>query len=197
MNGRALRWTGFAILGAVVVLAVVLASRFGSDPGLVESPLIGLPAPEFDLPTLRGDERFALSTFSGKVVVLNFFASWCPECRAEHDDMVATSESFADDDVQFVQIGYQEEPSASLSYLANAGVSAATEYLADPSSRTAIAYGVYGIPETFFIDPDGRVVGKIIGQADALVLGATIDAIKRGESPGQRITGDTQQRPES
>ncbi|MFZ0625765.1 MAG: TlpA disulfide reductase family protein [Acidimicrobiia bacterium] len=197
MNGRALRWSGLAILAVVVVFAVVLASRFGSDPGLVESPLIGRPAPDFDLPTLDGDEQVALASYRGQVVVVNFFASWCLECRAEHQDLVAASDSFGEDGVQFIQIGYQEEAAASLAYLEQAGTSDATMYLTDPSSRTAIAYGVYGIPETFFIDPDGVVVGKVIGQANALVLGATIDAINRGESPGQTTTGDTQQRPGS
>ncbi|MGA8040192.1 MAG: redoxin domain-containing protein [Acidimicrobiia bacterium] len=196
MNGKALRWSGLAILAIVVVFAVVLASRFGSDPGLVESPLIGRPAPNFDLPTLEGDEQVTLAAYRGQVVVVNFFASWCLECRAEHQDLVAASDSFGEDGVQFIQIGYQEEAATSLAYLEEAGTSDATLYLTDPSSRTAIAYGVYGIPETFFIDPDGVVVGKVIGQADALVLGATIDAINRGERPGQTTTGDTQQRPE-
>ena len=94
-------------------------------------------------------------------------------------------------------MAYQEETAESLDYLAEAGASETTLYLADPGSRTAIAYGVFGIPETFFIDPDGRVVGKIIGEADALILGATIDSIRRGEQPGQQITGDTQQRPDA
>ena len=56
---------------------------------------------------------------------------------------------------------------------------------------------MFGIPETFFIDPEGTVVGKIIGEADALILGATIDSIRNGEQPGQQITGDTQQRPDA
>jgi cytochrome c biogenesis protein CcmG/thiol:disulfide interchange protein DsbE len=184
-------------VAATVVLAVVLASRFGSDPGLVDSPLLGQPAPAFDLPGLDGTEGVALSQLRGDVVVVNFFASWCPECREEHDDLVATSESFADRDVTFVQIGYQEDAAESLAYLDEAGRSAATIYLADPGSRTAIAYGVFGIPETFFIDPQGEVVGKIIGEANALILGATIDAIIAGERPGQQITGDTQQAPDT
>jgi len=197
VTGRVLRWTGFAVVGATVVLAVVLASRFGSDPGLVDSPLLGQPAPAFDLAGLDGTEGAVLSQLRGDVVVVNFFASWCPECREEHDDLVATSESFADRDVTFVQIGYQEDPAESLAYLDEAGRSAATIYLADPGSRIAIAYGVFGIPETFFIDPEGTVVGKIIGEANALILGATIDAIIAGERPGQQITGDTQQAPDS
>lgn len=197
MSGKVLRWTGLAVVGATVVLAVVLASRFGSDPGLVDSPLIGNPAPDFDLAGLDGSEGAALTDLRGDIVVVNFFASWCLECRDEHDDLVAASESFADQDVTFVQVAYQEEAAASLDYLAEAGASGSTLYLADPGSRTAIAYGVFGIPETFFIDPEGTVVGKIIGEANALILGATIDAIRNGEQPGQQITGDTQQMPDA
>jgi cytochrome c biogenesis protein CcmG, thiol:disulfide interchange protein DsbE len=197
LNGRVLRWTGLVVVGATVVLAVVLASRFGSDPGLVDSPLIGNPAPEFELAGLDGSAGAALSDLRGDIVVVNFFASWCLECREEHDDLVAASESFADQDVTFVQVAYQEEAAESLAYLSEAGASEATRYLADPGSRTAIAYGVFGIPETFFIDPEGTVVGKIIGEADALILGATIDSIRNGEQPGQQITGDTQQRPDA
>ena len=197
VTGRVLRWMGLGVVGATVVLAVVLASRFGSDPGLVDSPLLGEPAPEFDLADLDGSGGLALTDLRGDVVVVNFFASWCLECREEHADLVATADSFADQGVTFVQIAYQESTAESLAYLDEVGRSAATRYLADPGSRAAIAYGVFGIPETFFIDPDGIVVGKIIGEADALILGGTIDAIKAGERPGQQITGDTQQQPDS
>ena len=198
MRGRWLRLAGFGVAAATVVLAVVLASRFGTDPGLVESPLIGRPAPTFELPPLSDDgSSVGLSELEGEIVVINFFASWCLECRNEHDDLVATADAFADRGVQFVQIGYQEDPKESLEYLLDAGMSDSTLYLADPGSRTAIAYGVFGIPETFFIDEEGTVVGKIIGEADALTLGATLDSILAGETPGQTITGDTQQRPDA
>jgi cytochrome c biogenesis protein CcmG/thiol:disulfide interchange protein DsbE len=196
MSGRWLRWAGLGIALGTVVLAVVLASRFGGDPALVDSPLIGQPAPKFDLTTLDGSDQVALGDLQGDIVVVNFFASWCLQCRAEHADLVATSDAFGEDDVTFVQIGYQESPSESLEWLRQVGTSQWTKYLADPGSRTAIAYGVFGIPETFFIDPDGVVVGKIIGESDAFTLGATIDAIKRGERPGQSVTGDTQQAPD-
>lgn len=197
MRGRWLRLAGFGVAAATVVLAVVLASRFGTDPGLVESPLIGRPAPTFELPTLRDDSSVSLSELEGEIVVINFFASWCLECRNEHDDLVATANAFADRGVQFVQIGYQEDPEDSLAYLLEAGMSDFTLYLSDPGSRTAIAYGVFGIPETFFVDEAGTVVGKIIGEADAFTLGATLDSILEGETPGQTITGDTQQRPDA
>ena len=193
---RGIRWVGYGIALAAVAFAVVLASRFGTDPGLVDSPLLGRPAPEFDLAPLEGGDTVALSDLDGEIVVVNFFASWCLQCRNEHEAVTSTADAFADDGVTFVQIAYQESPPASLEYLEEAGRSEAAFYLADPGSRTAIAYGVFGIPETFFIDEDGTVVGKIIGESDALTLGATIDAIKRGETPGQSVTGDTQQRPD-
>lgn len=195
MTGRWLRWLGAGVAVATVVFAIVLASRFGADPGLVPSPLIGEPAPEFALPTLDGASTISLSGLEGDIVVVNFFASWCLQCRAEHDDLVATAEAFSEQGVSFVQIAYQESPAQTLAYLDEAGVSATTRYLADPGSRTAIAYGVFGIPETFFIDADGIVVGKLVGESNAMILGATIDSIIEGEQPGESVTGDTMQRP--
>jgi len=191
-----LRWLGYGVALVAVGFAVVLASRFGTDPGLVDSPLLGQVAPVFDLAPLEGGESVSLDELEGDIVVVNFFASWCLQCRNEHDALTSTANAFGDDGVTLVQIAYQESPPNSIDYLQTAGRSEHAYYLADPGSRTAIAYGVFGIPETFFIDEDGLVVGKIIGESDALTLGATIDAIKRGESPGQSVTGDTQQRPD-
>jgi cytochrome c biogenesis protein CcmG/thiol:disulfide interchange protein DsbE len=191
-----LKWTGLGIAAGAVVFAVVMASRFGSDPGLVESPLLGEPAPTLELLLLDDSTTFDTSDLTGSITVVNFFASWCLECREEHSDLVATAEAFKDRGVRFVQISYQESPEASIAYLDEAGRSESTLYLADPGSRAAIAYGVFGIPETFFIDAAGTVVGKIIGEADAFVLGATLDTILAGNVPGQKITGDTQQQPD-
>lgn len=193
---KGLRWVGYSVALAAVAFAVVLASRFGTDPGLVESPLLGEPAPEFELAPLEGGDPVSLGDLNGDIVLVNFFASWCLQCRNEHAALTSTADAFADQGVTLVQIGYQESPPASLDYLETAGRSDAALYLADPGSRTAIAYGVFGIPETFFIDEEGIVVGKIIGESDAFTLGATVDSIKAGEVPGQSVTGDTQQRPD-
>ncbi|HEX6299877.1 MAG TPA: redoxin domain-containing protein, partial [Acidimicrobiia bacterium] len=154
------------------------------------------PAPGFELAPLEGGDPISLADLNGDIVLVNFFASWCLQCRNEHAALTSTANAFAEQGVTLVQIAYQESPPASLNYLETAGRSDAAFYLADPGSRTAIAYGVFGIPETFFIDEEGIVVGKIIGESDAFTLGATIDAIKRGEVPGQSVTGDTQQRPD-
>src|SRR5665811_1833157 len=141
--GRTLR---IAAIGVVVVfagLAVVFSSRFGRDPNLVESPLVGQPAPSFELPLLDGSGTAALTDFAGDIVVVNFFASWCPACRAEHDDLVSTAEAFADSGVSFVQIAYQDEPKDTIAFLDELGWSPATTYLIDEGSRAAIAFGLF------------------------------------------------------
>lgn len=185
-------WVVVAFTG---ILAVVMASRFGSDPALSESPLLGQQAPEVTLPRLVGTGEVSLDEFDEDILVVNFFASWCLECRLEHDALVAASDSFAGTGVQFVGVAYQDDPLDSLQYLDTEGLSAATEYLIDEGSRGAIAFGVFGIPETYFIDPAGVVVGRIIGPTDALTLGSAIDAIRRGDDPGQQVLGNTRSAP--
>ncbi len=197
MKRNLLRWVGLGVAGAAVIFSVVLASRFGSDPGLVESPLIGKPAPSLVLDMLDGTGQFDMAELGGEITVVNFFASWCLECRNEHADLVATANAFAGRNVHFVQISYQEDPESTLIYLDEAGRSEHATYVTDEGSRAAIAFGVFGIPETFFINESGIVVGKIIGEADAFILGATLDSIIAGETPGQQNAGDTQQRPDS
>ena len=193
MRGRTIRWVAWGVVAGTVVLAVVLASRFGGDPGLVDSPLLGKPAPAFDLALLDGSGSVTLEDHDGEILVLNFFASWCLECRKEHDDFTATADAFAGENVSIIQASYQEGVPESAAYLDEVRRSDAIVYARDEGSRAAIAYGVFGIPETFFIDEEGIVVGKIVGETDALTLGATIDAIRRGERPGQQVTGDTRQ----
>lgn len=190
-----LKAAAWGVVALTAVLAVVLASRFGSDPALSESPLLGEPAPELTLPRLVGAGDLTLSELEGEIVVMNFFASWCLECRVEHDALVAASDSFASSGVRFLGVAYQDDPLDALGFLEEEGLSPSTEYLLDEGSRAAIAFGVFGIPETFFIDPNGVVVGRIIGPTDALTLGSAIDAIRRGEDPGQRVLGNTRTAP--
>lgn len=190
-----MKLAAWSVVGVTAVLAVVLASRFGTDPSLAESPLIGQPAPEVTLPRLVGTGDVSLDGFGADIVVVNFFASWCLECRLEHEALLATADAFAEGGVQFVGISYQDDAVDSLEFLDELGASASTEYLVDEGSRAAIAFGVFGIPETFFIDPDGTVVGRIIGPTDAVTLGTSIDAIRRGDRPGEQVLGNTRSAP--
>ena len=188
---KAVRWAAIGVVILSVALALIFANRFGEDPNLVPSPLLGQPAPSLTLPLLDGSGTFDAAALRDKVVVVNFFASWCLPCREEQPDLSAAANAFASRDVVIVEIAYQDEAETALAFLDEFGRSEAAIYLADPGGRAAIAYGVFGIPETFFVAKDGTVVGKAIGATDALTLGTTIDAVLRGERPGQDVLGDT------
>jgi cytochrome c biogenesis protein CcmG/thiol:disulfide interchange protein DsbE len=190
-----MRRAAWSVVGLSIALAAVLASRFGSDPNLVSSPLIGQQAPALELPALDDSGPVVLPAIGGDIVVVNFFASWCLECRLEHDDLVAVADGFADSGVQFVQIAFQDTAADANRFLDELGRTESTLYLDDPDGRASIAFGVFGVPETYFIDTEGIVVGKIQGESNALLLGQTIDAIRRGENPGQQVTGEVQSAP--
>ncbi len=194
-RGTGLRVAAGGAVVAMAVLAVAFSTRFGRDPRLVESPLIGEPVPDLSLPLLDGSGEVSLADLRGEIVVVNFFASWCLQCRAEHPDLVATADAFAGAGVRFLGVSYQDRPEDSVAFLDELGWSDATIYATDPGSRAAIALGVFGVPETYFIDPDGVVVGKIQGESNAALLGETLDRIRRGEDPGSRVVGDVQSAP--
>ncbi|MDX1448543.1 MAG: redoxin domain-containing protein [Acidimicrobiia bacterium] len=191
-----MRRAAWTVVAVSVLLAVVLASRFGSDPNLIASPLIGKPAPDLTLPALDGSGEVRLLGDGGTITIVNFFASWCLECRTEHDDLVAIAEGFADSGVRVVQVAFQDDVEDANRFLDELGRSPRTTYVDDPDSRAAIAFGVFGVPETYFVDAAGIVVGKIQGESTALLLGQTIDAIRSGEDPGQQVTGDVQSAPD-
>jgi len=194
-RARGIRFAALTVVGLAALLGVVFAGRLDTNPRLVPSPLIGRQAPTFDLPLLAREGTVRLDDFRGEIVVVNFFASWCLQCRLEHPALVETARAFAGSGVRFIQIVFQDTPENAAAFLDELGWSEVTVYAVDPGSRAAIAFGVFGIPETFFIDPEGVVVGKIQGASTALVLGETIDTIRRGEDPGQRVVGETRSAP--
>ncbi len=191
-TGRLARWAAIGVVLFSAVTAVAFTTRFGSDPGLSPSPLIGRQAPDLVLPGLRIGDDTGLTDLRGEIVVINFYASWCLQCRNEHPDLVATAQAYSGAGVTFVAISYQDAPEATVAFLDELGWSDATRYVTDPESRAAIAFGLRGVPETFFISPEGEVVAAIRGESDALVLSGTIEAIKRGERPGFQTGGDFQ-----
>jgi cytochrome c biogenesis protein CcmG, thiol:disulfide interchange protein DsbE len=151
-----------ATVAAVVALAAWLLSvGLQRDPTAIRSPLLGRPAPDFALRTLDGDRMVRLGDLRGQVVVVNFWASWCAECRVEHPALSAAWSRFRDAGVVVVGIDFQDDHANALAYLAETGTS--WPVVADPGSRTALAYGVYGIPETFFIGPDGQMTARQVG----------------------------------
>ena len=188
-------WVVVAVLTLVAVVAVAFASRFGVDPGLTTSPLIGQPAPDLTLPRLDGEGEVDLSSFDGDILVVNFFASWCLECIDEHSALVETATVYQDRGVRFAGVAFQDRPEAANAFLDDLGRSEITEYLDDPGSRAAISFGVFGVPETFFVDPEGIIVAKVVGASDSLLLASTLDGILAGDQPGEQVVGDTQSGP--
>jgi cytochrome c biogenesis protein CcmG, thiol:disulfide interchange protein DsbE len=178
------------------VLAVAFSTRFGSDPNLSASPLIGQPIPELTLPALDGSGEVSLSDLEGEILVVNFFASWCPGCRTEHAGLLATSRAFADRNVRFIQIAYDDRPDDSRAFLEALGTTPETLYLSDVASSAAIGFGLRGVPETYFVDASGIVQGKISGETNALILGETLDTLLAGGVPGEQVVGEVLTRDE-
>jgi cytochrome c biogenesis protein CcmG/thiol:disulfide interchange protein DsbE len=144
-------------------LAAVFLGRLvaGGDPSLVPSALIGRPAPEFTLPPLDGMNVPALSRadFDGRVTLVNIFASWCAPCRAEHPILTALA---ADERVRVVGINYKDTPDNARRFLRELGNPFAAIGV-DERGRSSLDWGVYGVPETFLVGPDGVIRAKVIG----------------------------------
>jgi cytochrome c biogenesis protein CcmG, thiol:disulfide interchange protein DsbE len=189
------RWLAIAAVVAVAATGGVLGARFGTDPTLVASPLLGRPAPRATLPPLDGGGQVSLEALQGQVVVVNFWASWCAPCRAEHPDLVAAAAAYRAAGVRFVGVVYQDTPQAARRLLEELGRGQGYLYVTDPGSRAAIDFGVFGIPETFFIDRRGTVVAKITGKSSFPLLADTLDQLLAGRTPESRQTGRVQPAP--
>jgi cytochrome c biogenesis protein CcmG/thiol:disulfide interchange protein DsbE len=143
----------------VIPLMIFLALSFRSDPRVIDSPLIGKPAPTFELLDLNGDQ-VSLDSDSGQPVVLNFWATWCQPCIAEHPVLIAAARRYAGR-VRFLGVVYQDDPDLIRAFVDRRGSWGPS--LVDSKAEVAVAYGVYGAPETFFIDSNGVIIEKITG----------------------------------
>ena len=157
------------IVGACLVMPflAILVLNLGRDPRAVDSPLIGKPAPAFSLRPVGGGTPVSLAELRGKPVVINFWATWCVPCFEEHAVLSQTARAMGST-VQFLGVIYEDEESNVAPFLARYG--RAYPALMDAGSKTAIAYGVYGVPETYFIDAQGAIVSKFVGPLDAETL---------------------------
>jgi cytochrome c biogenesis protein CcmG, thiol:disulfide interchange protein DsbE len=141
-------------------VGIGLALGLTRDPSILPSVLIGKEVPEFDLPPVEGLDRPGLSSadLKGRVVLVNVFASWCVPCRAEHPLLMR----LADQGVEIYGINYKDKPDQIDAWLGELG-DPFQRIGADRSGRVAIDWGVYGVPETFVIDGDGRIRHKFVG----------------------------------
>ena len=166
------------VVGLVVVLPLlaVLLLNLGRDPHSIRSPLIGRPAPPFSLAPVGGGGPISLDSLRGRPVVMNFWATWCVPCFEEHAALAAAARTFRE--VQFLGIVYEDDESRTQAFLAQRPSSYPS--LMDAEGRTAIAYGVFGVPETYFIDGEGRIVDKYVGPLDRGTIAALLGKVKGG-----------------
>lgn len=155
-----------ALLPLAFVLALfgLFAAMMLSDrnPKEIRSVLIGQPAP-----LLKGDFLLppAATIDPSKPTVVNFFASWCTPCRAEHDSLIALSKTGA---VNLIGVAFQDDPNDAARFLNQLG-NPFLQAITDPGARLAVGFGVAGVPETYVIDKDGtlryRHWGPVVGDS--------------------------------
>ena len=150
-------------LPALVAIALIALFYRGlqlGDPGAIESPFLGKPAPELDMADLvEPATRIAGRDLAGQPYVLNVWGTWCPECYREHDVLLQIA---AQNIVPVIGLNWRDERDKAMAYLARAGNPFA-RVGSDPDGRNAIDWGVYGAPETFLISAEGIVLHKHIG----------------------------------
>lgn len=157
-------------LALVVPLLLVLVVNLGRDPHLIRSPLIGQPAPPFALPRVGGGAPVALESLRGRPVVVNFWATWCMPCLQEHPALQDAARRYGNE-VAFLGVVYEDQESNVVGLLSR--FPSVFPALMDPGTRTALAYGVQGVPETYFINREGLIVAKYAAPLEP----ATIDAL--------------------
>lgn len=138
---------------------------FGGPANEIPSVLIGERVPQVSLEPLEGQGTpgFDATNFDGQVTLLNVFASWCAPCRQEHPMLMALSQ---DDRFQIIGINQKDQPSDARRFLETLG-NPYDRIGVDPNGRASIEWGVYGVPETFIVGPDGVILHKHIGVFDA------------------------------
>jgi cytochrome c biogenesis protein CcmG/thiol:disulfide interchange protein DsbE len=168
----------FAVLAAIFLMQL----ESGRAPNVLPSALVGHPAPTFDLPPLDGTDLPGLkrADLDGQVTLVNVFASWCVPCR---DEAPVLEHLAKDERFRLVGINYKDTTANAHRFLGDFG----NPYAAigvDARGRSAIDWGVYGVPETFVVGPDGiiryKFVGPLTDEAVAKTLMPEVDKASKG-----------------
>jgi cytochrome c biogenesis protein CcmG/thiol:disulfide interchange protein DsbE len=154
------RLSSVAPIVVFVAIGVVLAAGLTLNPREIPSPLIGKPVPQFALPPVQGRTLgLASADLRGEVSLVNVFASWCVACKEEHPVfMQMKREGF----LPVHGINYKDRPADAAKWLDDLG-DPYTRTGVDLDGRVSIDWGIYGVPETFVVDRDGRIAYKHIG----------------------------------
>lgn len=172
------------LVGGIFGLLSLFYKGLWGNPSFIPPVLIGTPAANIVGRELYSSEMISLSNFQGKVVVINFWASWCQECKLEHENLLAISRRFGQDP-NFVMLGinYQDRESDARRYLEEHGNN--FQHVRDLKGTISIDYGVYGIPETFVIDQQGIIrykrIGPITGEVYTHVTEQILEPLLQGD----------------
>lgn len=155
----------FAALAVVFGVYLWQVGPGGKDISKIPSAMIDKPAPQFDLPAIKGLPTslnipgFKTADLKGKVSLVNVWASWCPPCRIEHPVLM----TLAQQGVTIYGINYKDKPADATRFLSQLG-NPFKQIGVDSTGRAAIDWGVYGYPETFVVDAAGRIRYRHVGQ---------------------------------
>jgi len=178
-------WPATLLIGIAGLLWIFYLGLWG-NPTYIPPVILDTPAPDFTAPELYGKGDISLNQFRGKIVMLNFWASWCAECKLEHGALLEINTRFADNP-NFVMIGvnYQDQEAAAKAYLKEQGNN--FRHVRDVKGTLSIDYGIYGVPETFVIDAQGiirhKAIGPIIGANYTKLVDQVIVPLLAGRPP--------------
>jgi cytochrome c biogenesis protein CcmG/thiol:disulfide interchange protein DsbE len=167
------RYLSFGFVGAVVLSLVSLLGwavfQLGtaSDQEIGRYPVNVRPAPDFEVELYDGN-TFRMADQRGKWVMVHFWASWCPSCRDEAPVMQQAWLRWKDRGIIFLGIDYQDTPEDGMAFIREFGIT----YPNGPEPKgLSVDFGILGVPESFIVDPEGRIVGRYVGPME----GATTD----------------------
>lgn len=150
---------GFPILVFVIFAGFAFVGMQREDPNALPSMATGQYAPKVQLQPLKGNVPFGQNDLSsGGVKLVNFWASWCAPCRAEHPTLMNLSQQ----GIPVYGVNYKDDPEKSMAFLRELG-NPYTLVGADPDAKMALDWGVYGLPETFILGPNGTVLLRVTG----------------------------------
>ena len=164
---------GRIALAAGVIIVLLVAYAFLGQP-VGNSLIVGEPAPDFSLSLFDG-QQVSLTNVRGQVVVVNFWASWCPPCRQEAPDLERVWQEYKDRNVLFVGITHKDVEAKSQSFMEEFGITYANG--ADSRRTIAKSYGVTGVPETYVVGPDGTLAFIRIGPVPEAELAAALEEL--------------------
>jgi cytochrome c biogenesis protein CcmG/thiol:disulfide interchange protein DsbE len=177
-GGMLASWKFWLVMGAIAAVAGLFAYGFTTNPKLVPSPLLGQPAPAFELQQLNGTGKVSLAELKGTPFILNFWASWCVACREEAQVLQRAHLIYELEQkkLRVIGIAVQDTPTQALSFARQFGK---TYFLAldNPAGETGLNYGLYGVPETFFVDGQGIIRHKQIGPVTPELLHAQVERL--------------------